>query len=58
MHIDGFALAEYTGQTRLEARGNAQKRAKNLALEDAFAQLVIVVDHGEHTMLCLFNDEL
>jgi hypothetical protein len=58
VHIDGFALAEYTGQTRLEARGNAQKRAKNQALQDAFAQLVIVVDHGEHAMLCLFNDEL
>jgi hypothetical protein len=54
----GSSEGEHTDSSRGTARAVAMKRAKRLALQAAFSELVLVIDHVEGAALVLFDDEL
>lgn len=54
----GSAEGEHTDSSRGTARAVSMKRAKRLALQEAFNGLVLVIDHIEGAAVVLFDDEL
>ena len=54
----GSAEGEHTDSSRGDARAVAMKRAKRLALQAAFSELVLVIDHVDNAAVVLFDDEL
>ena len=54
----GSAEGEHTDTSRGTARTVSMKRAKRLALQEAFNGLVLVIDHIEGAAVVLFDDEL
>ena len=54
----GSAEGEHTDRSRGDARTVAMKRAKRLALQAAFSELVLVIDHVDNAAVVLFDDEL
>ena len=54
----GSAEGEHTDLSRGAARTVAMKRAKRLALQACFSEVVLVLDHVEGAAVVLFDDEL
>lgn len=54
----GSSQGEHTDTSRGTARAVSMKRAKRLALQEAFNGLVLVIDHVEEAAVVLFDDEL